>query len=675
MGEKDQKLEDGDAKLLIEVEGLQLRPIGSDEPVLRGVDLNVREGDFIGIFGESGCGKTLLCLALSGVIPNNIPAELKGRISYSEELLTQSGVLGVGLVFQNPEYQLLSQTVEDEIAFGPSNLGWDEEDIAEAVSWALKSLGIEHLRDRRIDTLSMGEKQRVAVASVLSMRPKVLILDEPTAYVDPQGCKALLESVRELNEKFKIAIILVEHDLQLLARYARRTYKLEDGRLHEVDVRVEIAKNPSSTADFSGSSPASGKPLIKVENLSFAYQGDLFVLKDVNLEIHQGECVAIVGHNGSGKTTLAKLIMGLLRPTEGRVYLGSREISGTKPEELAHLIGYIFQNPDHQIFAGKVYDECLYGPRNIGIPESRARKTVASLLSQLHISHLGDREPINLSYGEKRRVNIASVLAMETEVIILDEPTCGLDHVNIRRLGELIKRLNRQGKTVIVITHDLDFARAVSHRIIKLERGKIVEHVRAKSSSPLVRLDPLLKLFISLLLILTSFAVKRVEILACINLLLLLAFRLGRVPFNKIMPVWKRFLLGYPAMVLIFVLSQGVGEGLFNSLVFILRFQIIFLFNLLFVYTTDTRKLTRALMRLKLPYFICFMFSTIMRMIPLLSEEARRVLDAQRCRGFRVKRLIYPRNWLPLVLPMLVTTLQRAEQMAISMKLRGFKMG
>ncbi len=250
MGEKDQKLEDGDAKLLIEVEGLKLTPIGSDEPVLKGVDLNVREGDFIGIFGESGCGKTLLCFALSGVIPNNIPAELKGKISYSEELLTQSGVLGVGLVFQNPEYQLLSQTVEDEIAFGPSNLGWDEEDIAEAVSWALKSLGIEHLRDRRIDTLSMGEKQRVAVASVLSMRPKVLILDEPTAYVDPQGCEALLESLRGLNEKFKIAVILVEHDLQLLARYARRTYKLEDGRLHDGHQEVNPGADEIETPLF-----------------------------------------------------------------------------------------------------------------------------------------------------------------------------------------------------------------------------------------------------------------------------------------------------------------------------------------------------------------------------------------------------------------------------------------
>lgn len=430
---------------MIEVRGLHVRY--PEAHALRGIDLSIAHGSFVLVSGPSGGGKSTLAHALTGLIPQTAPAEVDGSISIAgldprQHSAAQIAVQ-VGLVFQNPSTQLFSETVEEEVAFGPRNLGLSPEEIAKRVEYAMSATGCAHLRHRAVRHLSSGEQQRVAIAAVLSMRPSTLILDEPTANLDAEGEGLVTRTLLELHHQHQITLVVIEHRPESFLPHADRLIWLADGRVAADGSPAEtLAKAQPPSPPLPSLPPPTGDPLVTLRGVTAGYARHL-VLQDCTLTLRRGDFVALVGPNGSGKTTLACVLAGLLRPRRGKVVWHA---NGKRPR-----VGFLQQNPLHQLVCDTVEEEVRFGPRNL---RAERDEDVERLMVQGDLCPLRHRPTRALSVGQQQRTALAAALALQPALLILDEPTIGQDQQHLTQVMNFVSGLNQQGQTVLLITHD-----------------------------------------------------------------------------------------------------------------------------------------------------------------------------------------------------------------------------
>ena len=532
---------------VITVENLRYRYPHAKELALDGLDFSVEKGEFIGIIGENGAGKSTLSQALMGLVPQFYKGAYGGTVMVDGIEAGRTPVAQlcghVGLVFQNPFNQLsgAKDNVYEEVAFGMQNLGVPAEEMKNRVEEALKLLDIWQYRDRNPFDLSGGQMQRVAIASVLVMRPDVMILDEPTSQLDPEGSDEVFKAVETLTGS-GITILMIEQKIEKLAAYCDRILLLHKGKQIAFDTPQKVFSKPdlnnygiqapaftrickaegvtladgtypvtveeaagvlrekrleapacadggeraqrtagveAAQAGGSAESAGSSDEQFCIEKLDFSYLADVPVLKNLNMKLDKRP-TAIIGQNGAGKTTLVKLLKGLLKPVSGSIYFHGEDISGKTVAMLAGNVGYVFQNPDDQIFKYNVMDEILFGPLNIGMDAERAKKEAERALKLTGLTGKEKENPYDLELYERKMTAIASVLAMDTDVLILDEPTIAQDWKGRQIIGGIIRSLSERGKLVIAILHDMDFVAENFERVIIMAHGQVLADGTAK---------------------------------------------------------------------------------------------------------------------------------------------------------------------------------------------------
>jgi energy-coupling factor transport system ATP-binding protein len=461
---------------LIRFEDVHYRYPGSDW-VLRGIDLELGSGEYLLVCGANGSGKSTFGYLFNGLVPHFFSGTLTGRVTVegidTRQRSTADLFASVGLVLQNTDAQLFNGTVEGELAYGLESLGLPSSDIDRRVKDTASRLGIADLLPRTPSDLSGGEKRLVAVASILSLDPSVMVLDEPYANLDWEGAGRLRKALREIHRD-GTTVVLIEQILNGFLREAGRCLVFERGKIvHDggtvpaegaISLNRLIPHYPPLPE-----TPGRGETLLAVENLSFR-RGEKEILRNISFEIGAGETVAIVGKNGSGKTTLIKHLNGLLTPSAGRVRFKGSDIRGEAPLERAAAVGLCFQNANDQFFKERVRDELRVGARLLGSGEAGWLDKISEIF---HLRHLLDRSPFRLSEGEKKRVAVSSILAMKPSLLVLDEPTVGQDGRFRELLASFLADLRRLGFAILIVTHDLDFARAAASRWMVLHGGKL----------------------------------------------------------------------------------------------------------------------------------------------------------------------------------------------------------
>lgn len=506
----------------IKVENLKYRYPHTKELALNDLSFEVERGEFIGIIGENNSGKSTLCQAFIGLVPSFYKGAYGGKVFIDGVEVAKTSISNlckkVGIVFQNPFNQLTGakDNVYEEIAFGLQNLGIGREEIHERVECVLNLLDITEYRDRNPFDLSGGQIQRVAIASILAMKPEIIVLDEPTSQLDPQGSEEVFRAVNALTDS-GITVIMVEHKIEKIAVYSNRILLLHKGKLVRLDnperifsmdnleyygveapafTRICKAFNIRNTTTglypitleganallknyknkpriLNSRSSENKSEIIKVEKLNFSYTMDKPILKMMNITF-DGRTTAIIGQNGAGKTTFVKLIKGLLKPVSGSIYYGGKDISAHTVAMLAEKIGFVFQNPNDQIFKNRVIDEVMFGPLNIGMSREIAKEKSMEALKMVELDGMINENPYDLSLSERKLVAIASIIAMDTQVIILDEPTIAQDYKGKQVIKSIIKKLSEDGKLVITIIHDMDFVAESFERTVVFAEGEIL---------------------------------------------------------------------------------------------------------------------------------------------------------------------------------------------------------
>jgi len=506
---------------LVDARDVWVKYRGANDYALKGVSVSVSEGEVVAVVGPTGAGKTTLCKVLSGIIPNfGAYDDFKGNVTVDGKSTLGKRVGEISrscaMVFQDYESQLFRTTVELEVAFGPENLCLSRDEILKRVRRSLELVGLVGFEKRYSFALSGGQKQRLAIASMLALQPKVLILDEATSDLDPRGKREVYAVVRRLLDEGAIrSLVMVDHHLDKVAEFADRVVLMDSGRvvmeggtedvLSEVDLLRSLGLNPPEPAELfhdlglrskplpmtveealermpalrnfrkpSEEEVNSREPAVEVEDLWFAYPGGDWVLKGVNLTVRSGEMVGLIGQNGSGKTTLAQTIMGILKPGRGRIRLFGKDVTSQDLMERAVTVGYVFQNPDYQIFTKSVYEEIAYGLRARGMGEEEVRKRVEEVARMVGLSALLDEDPFFLPKAHRQRVAVASVLALNPKVVILDEPSTGLSPGETRALMDLARELNRKGTTFIIITHEMWVVAEYCNRVVLMSDGNVV---------------------------------------------------------------------------------------------------------------------------------------------------------------------------------------------------------
>jgi energy-coupling factor transport system ATP-binding protein len=508
---------------MISIRDLSYLYPNSTEPALRAVNWQVHEGEWVLLAGPSGSGKSTLLRCLNGLVPHFSGGTITGQVmvggldavAAGPHLLSRHA----GFVSQSPEAQAVLDEVEAEIAFALENSAVAPQEMRVRVEEVLDMLDLAPLRHRSLATLSGGERQRVAIAAALALRPDVLILDEPTSQLDPQSADDVLRSLIRLNEDLGLTIILAEHRLERVLHYIDRLTYLENGQItadgpaREVvatipDVpplldlarrlnwrplpvtvkegrrfaasyepvadhgkRIDADGHPTSAAQNSADFSSVEKPLLAAERLRFAYNGHP-ALKDVDVRVHAGEAVAVMGRNGSGKTTLLKCVVGLLAQQSGEVWVNGRSTNGRSVADISREVAYLPQNPDDLLFAESVADELALTLRNHGI--RRARPALDALLDTLGLAAVAGAYPRDLSVGQRQRVALGAVTVTQPRLLLLDEPTRGLDLAAKKALVAIWCQWLRAGAGLVLVTHDVELAAMIADRAIIMSQGEII---------------------------------------------------------------------------------------------------------------------------------------------------------------------------------------------------------
>jgi energy-coupling factor transport system ATP-binding protein len=511
--------------MILRFEGVSYRYPGAESWALNDLDLTLHAGESVLIAGSSGSGKSTLCRACIGLVPHFHHGEWVGKVFVDGLDTTQHPVYELfrhaGLVFQNTDAQLFNQTVESELTYGLESLGLPHDEIEQRLNWAIRLAELGNLMGRSPHSLSGGEKQRVALGSILALRPRLLLLDEPLTHLDPQGTEELRRILRGMKSE-GMALILVEHRLHEIIQDVDQVVVLHQGKVAtkgapdqvldrevsdyglnlpplirlfremglkgrplSVPLSLENAirelKDQNLVTPFSShlleatkkvpiSPSGTSPPAVEAEDLCFNYRG-LPVLKDIHFKLLRGESVALVGRNGAGKTTLIKHLNGLLRPHSGRLKILGQETQRKPVSELSRHVGFVWQNPNDQLCRPTVREEVLTGPKALG---SYDPSWCEELFNRFGLASLLGRSPFTLSEGQKKRVAFAAALAVKPELVVLDEPTAGQDESFRRELAKFIVELQKEERTVLLVTHDLEFAAEHANRWLVLAEGRII---------------------------------------------------------------------------------------------------------------------------------------------------------------------------------------------------------
>lgn len=485
-------------EIALDIQNLSFRYQRREEFALHNLTFQVRTGEVLLIAGASGCGKTTLMRCINGLIPRTYHGELHGAISLFGKTVAGMTMTElsqqVGTILQDPERQIVGSYVLNEVAFGLENLGLAREEILQRADETLEFLGITHLRDRETFSTSGGEKQKVALAGVLSMRPRILLLDEPLASLDPMSSHEALKFFRWLADQ-GIAIMIVEHRVEDVLTIHPETvlyldngepqyYGAVDGLLQVVDYHhlklpaptiLERSKfEPAPTFEPLLKPTPNQDPLLSFEDVHFRYSKELpTVLHDINFKVYPGDIIAILGHNGAGKTTLVKHALGLLKPTQGTVFLDGKDTRTITVAQAAKTVGYVFQSPTQMLFAPTVAQELEFGPHNLRYDPETIQKNVDWAIKTVNLESELNSPPLALSFGQQKRISIAAVLAMRSRILMMDEPTAGQDYWNYLAFMDSI--LQMPGfDAILFITHDVDLAVIYANRIILVYDGAIV---------------------------------------------------------------------------------------------------------------------------------------------------------------------------------------------------------
>ncbi len=458
-------------------------------------------GEILLIAGASGCGKTTLIRCINGLIPRSYKGELSGRVLvFGEDTSTwklSQISQKIGTVLQDPERQILGTRVLNEVAFGLENLGMPRQEIFKRVDETLSYLSISHLRDRETFNLSGGEKQMVALAGVLAMRPSILLLDEPLASLDPASARDTLDTVRALADG-GMTVLLIEHRVEDVLRIRpERVMFMTDGQVRylgnlpglskvvnyrEVKLPaediIERAKADPPPAEIkilpgAASVKSGNEALVRFENVGFGYEPETEVLHGINLEVKRGDVIAVLGPNGAGKTTFVKHAIGLLKPKSGRVFVNGVDTKESSVAQIASTLGYVFQSPSHMLFAPTVREELAFGPSNLKHPKDQIEQEVKAALRIVNLSDKEKDPPLALSFGQQKRVSIAAVLAMRSRILVMDEPTAGQDYQNYMNFMDSILQLPGF-EAILFITHDVDLAVIYANRVLLIADGRLM---------------------------------------------------------------------------------------------------------------------------------------------------------------------------------------------------------
>ena len=502
------------------------------------VSLAIEKGEFVGVIGPSGAGKSTLAAVMSGAIPHHYTGQLFGATLVDDrdtcEITLTDISRVVGSVLQDIDAQMVAPIVEDEMLFGLENFGIPHDQIEERISQTLTTVGISDLRHREIATLSGGQKQKVAIAAIIAMAPNVLVLDEPTAALDPASSTLVFDTLRQINREHGITVVVIEQKVALLSKYCSRVLVMADGKLafdgephqvfaHASELRqmgvdsprvarianslAEVGLLPSdqapclnvseahqlisslladatskdAPADVPETSPhipavprgVNQEPVVELTDVTFAYPHGGASVSNLNMCVYPGELVGIIGQNGAGKTTLTKLLNGLLHPASGTVRMSGMNTADVPTSAIAAKCATLFQNPDRQLCRDTVLDEVAFGLElhGVGTDEARQRARVAAERFGLPL----DESPFSLSRGQRQMVALASVVVLDPQVVLLDEPTSGLDYRECMTVMETVSEMAERGCAVIMVCHDMEVVSDFAQRLVVMADGRILE--------------------------------------------------------------------------------------------------------------------------------------------------------------------------------------------------------
>lgn len=514
---------------------------------LDNISLSIESGEFVGIIGPSGSGKTTLASIFSGAIPHHYSGELSGIVKIAGQetknlALTNIACL-IGSVIQDIDAQMVAANVEDEILFGLENFGVAHNEIPNRINEALQIVGISDLRNRDLDTLSGGQKQKVAIAAILALKPKVMVLDEPTCALDPVSSKMIFSILKDLNKNFGITVVVIEQKVALLSEYCKRLVVLSNGTLSldlpvgqalknmdllysiginyprtthlvndlqresvcsksDLPVSVEDTVNTIVNTINSGNSLVShddshsecdedkravafdfsnesqnlaqnASPCLSLQNVSFSYPSGVSALKNVSFEAYAGELVTLVGRNGAGKTTVTKLINGLLKPNSGSIFIDGKNTSNMKISQIAHYVSTLFQNPDRQLCKDTILEEVAFSCILLGESVKEDNNHAMQVIEKLNLDP--NASPFMLSRGQRQMVALAATVVTKPKILVLDEPTCGLDYMECLRIMQVVEDLRDHGCCVIMVCHDMEVVLDFATRLIVVNDGHILE--------------------------------------------------------------------------------------------------------------------------------------------------------------------------------------------------------
>lgn len=529
---------DSDNLDIIKVENLCYDYVTTDDndnvtektQALKNVSLTVPDGQFLAVLGHNGCGKSTLAKHFNAILTPSSGKVFVDGIDTSDEDRIYDIRRTVGMVFQNPDNQLVATIVEEDVAFAPENLGIAPAEIRQRVDDALKQVDMYEFREHSPHQLSGGQKQRVAIAGIIAMQPRCIVMDEPTAMLDPKGRREVMKTIKRLNKEKGITVILITHYMDEAAQADRivvmdKGAVLMDGEPHKIfargkelraagldvpqvtelcellkesgaDISTEIIFEDECARAVSELPLKSRTALIdkntdiirenktteaaRTEHLTYKYSvGTPFekvAVDDVSLSIMKGEFIGIIGHTGSGKSTLIQHLNGLIKPTSGVVLVDGKDIHSkdVKIRDIRFKVGIVFQYSEHQLFEETVAKDIAYGPKNMGLSEEEIRQRVQNAAQSMGITHLLEKSPFDLSGGQQRRVALAGVLAMNPEILILDEPAAGLDPKGREKILDLIRKYQEEsGKTVLLVSHSMEDIVKYAEKVLVMNKGKL----------------------------------------------------------------------------------------------------------------------------------------------------------------------------------------------------------